>query len=410
LDLRRKVINFILCAALTAFMFFGITFHPVVVQNVSGGYFDFVSFYTAGKMVKEGLRRQLYNYDAQQRLQRDLTGRTTPLPYNHPAFESLLFVPLAFLPYLWAYRLWTLVNLLLMGFSAYLLRAHLANIHRLSLRLILVLSLFIPMFVTLLQGQDSILMLFLYTLVFLSLREKRESRAGCFLALALLKFQLVLPFVPVFFVKRSWKLVRAFLGLSLLLGLASLGLTGWGGVRDWLNLVRHQNDRLPYGPEGAVRTISPLAMPNLRGFLYALLSGSARPVVLDLLVALCSVLLVVWAVTRWKGQSTYEGRAFDLLFALNLEVALLVAYHLNLHDLVLIGLPVLLVFNHIETVEAPGSVRRLGLVAATALLFLLLALLLKAGSQHFHLLFWVLLALAVLTSAEITDTRRRGCA
>src|SRR2546422_9406689 len=120
--LRNKLVNVILCVALAGPLFFGIAFHPVVVQNVSGGYFDFVSFYTAGQVVKQGLRKHLYNYDTQREFQRNLTGRPAPLPYNHTPFETLVFVPLTFVPYLWAYRLWVLVNLLLVGFSAYLLR------------------------------------------------------------------------------------------------------------------------------------------------------------------------------------------------------------------------------------------------------------------------------------------------
>src|SRR5207245_6727439 len=103
------------------------------------GHFDFISFYTAGLLVKEGQGRHLYSYELQGEIQRGLTGRPFPLTFYHPAYESLLFVPLALFPYRWAYRVWALIIFLLVGVSGYLLRAYLHLVRRLSLRVVFML-------------------------------------------------------------------------------------------------------------------------------------------------------------------------------------------------------------------------------------------------------------------------------
>jgi glycosyl transferase family 87 len=403
--LSSKLVNSVLSIVLVGGIYLGIILHPVVKQNVEGGYFDFVVLYTGGKIVKEGQARHLYDYGTQQEAERSVTDRPTPLPFNHTPFEALLFAPLAFLPYLWAYRIWVLVNFGLIGCSAWLLRSYLRDIERLWLRLVFVLSSFVPLFVGIVQGQDSLLMLLLFTLAFVSLKRGRESRAGCFLALALLKCQYVLPFVAVFFVKRRWKLVSVFLAGSVLMGLVSLWLVGWSGARDLMHLLQRQNVNLPNASQNAEEKVLSAAMPNLRGLLDAVLAGRVSPTSLTLVVAVCSIILVVWGITRWGAGYESDGKTLDLLLALNLVIALLVSYYEFIHDLVLISLPVLIVFSHFETSRIARPLRRLMSTGAALLLFLVEFLLFDIGSRQFWVLSLLLLALAFLISAEISDIR-----
>ena len=63
---------------------------------------DFTVFYTAGKMLREGRASQLYeprrSRPCRESLPTDSDLRRGPLPYIHPPFEALLFVPLTFWP------------------------------------------------------------------------------------------------------------------------------------------------------------------------------------------------------------------------------------------------------------------------------------------------------------------------
>ena len=107
-------------------------------------------------------------------------------------------MPLAGLRYVTAYLVWAAFNIaLILGFWT-LLRPRLPSLHNLLPGLpLLTMFAFFPVTMALLQGQDSILLLFLYGLAFSALSTGRAFVAGVCLALALFKFQLVLPFVVV---------------------------------------------------------------------------------------------------------------------------------------------------------------------------------------------------------------------
>ena len=61
----------------------------------------------------------------------EVKHRENALPFNHPPFEALLFVPLAGLPYLTAYLVWAVFNVaLIVGFWT-LLRPRLPSLHNL---------------------------------------------------------------------------------------------------------------------------------------------------------------------------------------------------------------------------------------------------------------------------------------
>ena len=74
---------------------------------IRNGYTDFTIFYSAGKILREGPRPSLYDRDLQYQVQKqfapNVTIRHAALPYNHPPFEALLFVPLTWFSYLNAY-------------------------------------------------------------------------------------------------------------------------------------------------------------------------------------------------------------------------------------------------------------------------------------------------------------------
>src|ERR1700680_1653521 len=112
---------------LHAWMFFSLR------REIVTGYADFTIFYTAGKCVIQGRGRQLYDLETQFAVQRrfasEVKHRGNPLPFNHPPFEALLFVPLAGLPYVTAYLVWAVFNIaLILGFWT-LLRRWLPSLH-----------------------------------------------------------------------------------------------------------------------------------------------------------------------------------------------------------------------------------------------------------------------------------------
>src|SRR5215470_5490300 len=141
-------------------------------QLIIEGLPDFSIFYTAAKIVRQGDGARLYNDDLQRDVQaafspRGLELRGSVLPYNHPPFEAIMFLPLAGFSYLTGYSLWLAINLLLLTALVYIMRPCLPNLQQLPFWFWILASFsFFPIFSSLIKGQDSVLLLFLSSLVF----------------------------------------------------------------------------------------------------------------------------------------------------------------------------------------------------------------------------------------------------
>ena len=244
----------------------------------------------------------------------------------------MLFAPLARLPYVAAYLVWAVFNLALILGLWILLRPRLPSLHAFLPALpLLAMFAFFPVVIALLQGQDSILLLFLYGLAFSALATGRNFVAGVCLGLALFKFQLVLPFVLVLLVRRQWRAIAGFVVTAFGLLLVSAAVVGWSGVMAYPGFV------LRLSRSGAQAGIDPRAMPNLRGLVAGALDLAGPPATL-LIIAL-SIALLALAAFWWREQA---GRQFVLGFSLCLTVTIIASYHMLTHDLSLLVLPVLL--------------------------------------------------------------------
>jgi hypothetical protein len=130
-------------------------------EGIRRGYPDFTIFYTAGKILRQGLGHQLYDRKVQYAVQESFTGhipfRLGPLPYNHPPFEAMIFVPLTFLSYQHAFAAWDLLNVgALFGVGLLLRRSVNSLLLIPPWEFVIGTLAFFPVFACLLQGQDSI--------------------------------------------------------------------------------------------------------------------------------------------------------------------------------------------------------------------------------------------------------------
>ena len=89
----------------------------------------------------------------------------------------------------------------------------------------------------------------------------------------------------------------------------------------------------------------------------------------------------------------------------------MVSYHPNIHDLALVAMPILLVFNHFETAKVPetakvaGSFNRTLLTGVALALFGVTIFLFNLGSRWFWVLALLMLILAGAISREIGTQR-----
>src|SRR5207237_2590029 len=188
--------NFLLLAALALIAIYLAHRFPEMEKGT-----DFPEFYAAAKVVKDGLGHRLYDPGIQQQFQIQYTGRIGTY-FNHPPFEALFYLPFAEVPPQRAYVLWSLLNLVLLIAIARSLW-HYAFTGVGWQALLALFLVFAPVLLNLLQGQDSVLLLFFVAMIFASLTRGNEFIAGCLIGCALLMFHLIFPLALIFMVRLS---------------------------------------------------------------------------------------------------------------------------------------------------------------------------------------------------------------
>lgn len=333
---RLRAIEFVTFVILAPALLLGLLWLPLRTGGL-GTSADFIQFYGVGRIIREGRASQIYNYDSQASVQREFTTNTVPMIFNHPPFEALLFAPLAGLSFLAAFAVWSYLNLAMLGLVFFLLKDY-GRTFSLAERLILLGCAMIPAIASLMQGQDSFLILLAYVLAFLSLKSERDFQGGFALAIGLIKPQLVIPFAIVLLLKRNYKFVSGLCcGGGILLGM-SLLLVRLPGVIAYAKMVPQMGN---ISGRDAFH-IYPAAMPNLRGFLYFLLNARVSPLMISALTLVSSAALLMWTVVRTGDLSVRATEGFDADFCAIVMFTLLVSYHLLIHDLGLLILPAFL--------------------------------------------------------------------
>jgi hypothetical protein len=390
--------------------------HLLVVWNardlILKGYPDFTIYYTAGTILRQGLGHTLYDDATQFQVQKafapQVATRLGALPFNHPPFEAVLFVPFSYLSYRMAYLLWSLANLAMLTALPILLRPHMPipRDWRVPAWTLAAVSLaFFPIFLALLQGQDAILLLFFFSLAFASWKKKRLISAGAWLACGMFKFQLVLPFLLLILIQEKRgqgirRILTGFLGVGLILGAISVAAVGVQQVIFYPHYVLGLEKTMAGG------AINPSDMPNLRGSLYLVAANNPHFDMLAISLSVVVVLVAAWIVAlpgnALPGRALQDDDTNDLKLCLAVLASVLVSYHGLVHDLCVLALPVLLLGGWLTDGIASGTWIRPTIAASLAVLVfspLQLVLLMRYG--RLALLGWVVLLCFIGVAGEL---------
>src|SRR5207244_2804339 len=164
-----------------------------------------------------------------------------------------------------------------------------------------------PATTCLLIGQDSMLMLSIYTLVFILLKRGANFRAGCMLACGLFKFQFIVPFVLILVLRKKWSTVSGVATVGALLVAVSTKISGGQvitGYPRFLLLDRTYQQIAGFAPE---------YMPNIRGFLYLATKGRLPVAFFSGLVAIFSLAALWLAAKNRSEEHTSELQSPDHL-------------------------------------------------------------------------------------------------
>ena len=386
--------KFLVAAFLLAMTVANLSLPLRLLPELRHGYQDFTIFYMSGLLLRNGQASDLYNQTIQSQTQATFAHvpfRPAPLPYNHPPFEALLFVPFTLLGYWPAYLLWNAFNLILLAVSVVLLRRQFPQLAAVPpLLLGLGATAFFPVAIGILQGQDVFLLLLLFVLAIICLDRGNDAAGGALLAAGLFRPHLIVP-VALLLAVRRWRVLAGFAPVALALAGISVAITGWRGPLDYLHFVLHVEKTVCPGCYG------PQTIPNLRGLIQELPGLSASSPWTTALILVLSMAVFLAAMRRIRNGRDTIGFSSSLAAV----TALLVSYHLLTHELILLLPLVLFLLSETVGVEGKRIDVRMVLVVLLCLTPLYVFLMWKAGCFFLFslVLLWLYLRL-VLTPAS----------
>jgi Glycosyltransferase family 87 len=343
--------------------------------------FDFRMEYTAGYMLRTGHGAQLYDYAETKKFQDQIVSPyEQALPFDHLAYESLLYVPFSFLDYQAAYLTFLGVNLGLLALSFRLLQPYMLRLVELWNYLpVAIFACFLPVTMALIEGQDSVILLTLMALIFVRIDRRQDFLAGALLGLTCFKFQYAIPIVLLFLFWGRWRFVSAFAVSASALLAISLWLTGVAGFLSYVHILG--NISAQFSEQNGIKLgIRPELMPNLRGLAFAIAGTHSQ--ITNALTMILSAAVLIWAITRRPS------------FPLALTAALLVSYHETISDASLLLLPVALAA--VSTVKNKNMTGRSLFIATLCAVIIVAPCPLMLAGVRFYLLALPTLALFFL--------------
>jgi hypothetical protein len=334
-----------------------IFFIPVITH----GHFDFRQLYTAGYMVRSGHGHELYDYGAQKRFQDLVVSREQiALPFNHPAYEALLFVPFSMLWYRTAYFVFLSMDLVLLFVCFRSLRPRMDRLARIwpPLPAAMLLT-FLPVGAALMQGQDSIVLLTLLSAAAAWLGEGCEFTAGVLVGLGLFKFQIVIPIATLFLLLRRWRFSSGFVTSAATVSCLSVWLVGRAQTKVYVQSLASMSVALASPLDQFRYGIVPASMPNIRGLVASLAATHLPNAYTQAVTLLASGILFLVTAIFVRKQHDPD------VFAVAILLSTLVSYHLLMHDLSVLLIPITTTVNGCIAEVRGNRAARVTVCAAT---------------------------------------------
>jgi hypothetical protein len=291
---------------------------------------DFLHFYTLGSLAAAHRGGELYDVPAQSALaaQRVPDAAATEYLPLYPPQVSILFAPLAHLPYGWALAFWWLCTALIYGACCY-------GIWRLCPALrdsggtVALVALAYPAFFHLIAwGQTSALALACFTATFLLLRDERKFAAGIALGCLIFKPQLGLAAALVFVFTANWRvLAGAFISAAAQIA-AGVAYYGVAPLRAWLQTLWHVPELFPALEPRPYQTHSLLTFWSML---------VPRTEVFVPMYAISAILVLTWTIAIWR-----RNEALSVKYSVMLLTTVLLSPHLIVYDLVIVAPAILL--------------------------------------------------------------------
>jgi hypothetical protein len=289
---------------------------------------DFLTHYTAGRMVLAGDTRHLYDLPVQAAAQEAAINAPLdrPSPFLLPPAAALLFAPFALLPYSVAAALWAVVAVALIAISLRLVwpLSPLRGRVPAGLAALMLVGTY-PVGMNLVSGNNAALWLTIYALGARYLLTGRAVAAGLVLGFGALKPQLFLAVPVLLLAQRRWQALGAFAGVAALLAAVSLALIGPAGAREYVAVLTSDTYRSEVAIPNAWRMLS------LPAFVRGVVPGVTDLITVAIVIG--GLVLLGWAVCR---------APLPVAFAATVLVSVAIDPHCFLYDGMVLAVPILL--------------------------------------------------------------------
>ena len=374
---------------------------------------DFASVYVGARAVSEGLGSQLYDLEVQRKIMDAAIlpyHRKNLLPYIYPAYVAVLFSPLGAISLDKAFLIWTGINLVVTAWMARRVTQYVRGSLIEKLAILVVFFAWVPLQLTLSHGQLGLPCALAITETILSLQVRRQWRAGWWLALALLKPQILLLPLLALLIWRCWRTLASFAAAVVLVAGVSFAKVGFW-IAGYLRFIVEFNGR------GAEVSLYPRVMQNWRGLVACLLANDKSFAAQFLLVVLsaASLVAVVLVCYRWGAEARRDRTSpsrWEARFAIAVLLGILSSPYLYPHDWV-VAVPALIVLYCLARDLSAEPEKRSRRVAVVLLWLLALAPFVAFAAQFdfmpgkspIQLVAWYM---GMLTFTAVLAVRRAG--
>ena len=203
---------------------------------------DFLNFYSAASLARDGRIAEVYDDSPLLQRQRELMPQPQPITrFDRPAVYAFLLSPLTWLPYKSAYFLWAGVQFLKLA-ASWTWAAR-----RYGAAAISYTCLYIPPLLGIAHGQDCIIPVVALVAAYLLAERKREFLSGLVLGAGLFKFHLFFLWPLALASQKRWKMLAGLAAMGTAELLASVYLVGSSGVASYIRLLQSANTQ-PLSP------------------------------------------------------------------------------------------------------------------------------------------------------------------
>jgi len=346
---------------------------------------DFIHFYSAGRIAQSQGATRVYDLSLQQRVQEEQVGfPLVPgqvLPYNHIPYLIPILKTIMTPDYIVSFYRWDLIMILLYISGAIILSLLLKQVdmNKGSISITAIGSiLFLPVFVSLMNGQDTAFLFLGAAIWMYGLVSGKEYLAGAGLSLTTVRPHIALILaLPMLFRHRKVFLAFALSAGSLVL--LSVLILGVNGLREFINVLLITAGGEWYGTKQ-------YAMFNLIGLLTRtapwLQADTIRTIGWAVYGMITFLLCILWA--RTKDLQTGQ-------IGLTVILALFSVPHLHFHDLALLLIPI---YDLIRSSNREGQIKTSIATALPVAISLILLLSNVSPPLQYTIPYFIMFALA----------------